>query len=289
MQDLDIYQTTTDQILEAMETSTGKGRRLWESQASLPLNLATGKPYSGMNVLILWAAGLRRAYTSPYWITFKQAADAGGQVRRGEHGQRCIFYKTWTAEKQNVETGEAETVKGAVLKSFVVFNLDQIDGIERPKTTERPAFEILAEAERLLQLAPAPVKEGGPMACYIPSRDEIRLPPRETFVDREAFYSTAYHEMTHSTGHKDRLARSLGTRFGSDAYAMEELIAELGAAFLCAGIGILPATRADHADYLKSWIKVLKEDKRAIFTASAAASKAAAYILARDQTQTEAA
>ncbi len=285
----DIYQQVTNQILEAMETSQGQGRRLWDAQPSLPLNLATGKPYTGMNTLILWGAAMARGFQSPYWLTFKQAQTMGGQVRKGERSELCIFYKPWESTETNAETGEMETKTGAVLKSFRVFNLDQIDGIEAPATEPRGAFEILADAESLLQHTPAPIREGGDRACYVPSADEIHMPARTTFVSPEAFYSVACHEMTHATGHKSRLDRDLSGRFGTEAYAMEELIAELGAAFLAAEISILPTTREDHACYLAIWIKVLKGDKKAIFTAAAQASKAAAFIKGHGEAQTEAA
>lgn len=289
-QTFDIYQTVTNQILEAMETATGQGRRLWDAQPSLPLNLSTSKPYTGMNILILWSAAIQNGYKSPYWLTYKQASDMGGQVRKGEHAEIGIFYKPWESTDTNSDTGETETTRGAVLKSFRVFNLDQIDGIPGPTTEPRPVFEVLADAERLLQNTPAPIREGGPRACYIPSVDEIHMPSRETFVSPSAFYSVACHEMTHASGHKSRLDRDLSGRFGTEAYAMEELIAELGSAFLCAEIGVLPATREDHAQYLTSWVRVLKGDKKAIFTAAAAASKATAYIKGRStETQTEAA
>ena len=285
----DIYQTVTNQILEAMETATGEGRRLWDAQPSLPLNLATGKPYTGMNVLILWGAAMARGYQSPYWLTYRQAQAMGGQVRKGERSELCIFYKPWESLEMNSDTGETETKTGAVLKSFRVFNLDQIDNIEAPATIPRPAFEVLADAERLLLHTPAPIREGGARACYIPSLDEIHMPARGTFVSPEAFYSVACHEMTHASGHRSRLDRDLSGRFGTEAYAMEELIAELGSAFLCAEVGILPTTRADHAHYLANWVRVLRGDRKAIFTAAAAASKAAAFIKGRMEAQTEAA
>jgi antirestriction protein ArdC len=286
----DIYQQVTNQILEAMETSQGQGRRLWDAQPSLPLNLATGKPYTGMNTLILWGAAMSRGYKSPYWLTYRQAQAVGGQVRKGEHSELCIFYKPWESQETNTETGETETKTGAVLKSFRVFNLDQIDGIETLATEARPAFEVLADAEALLQHTPAPIREGGDRACYIPSADEIHMPPRDTFISPESFYSVAYHEATHSTGHQSRLARQFSTRFGDEAYAMEELVAELGAAFLCAEVGILPQTREDHAHYLANWIRVLRSDRKAIFTAAAAASKAATFIKGHNaEARTEAA
>lgn len=274
----DIHQQITDQILGAMETARATGRRLWDSQPSLPLNLATGKSYSGVNILILWAAGLSHGYTSPYWLTFKQAAAMGGQVRKGEHGTHCVFYKPWEAQETNNDTGETEITKGAILKSFTAFNLDQIDGIPAPAKEMRGPFVAMADAEHIMATSPAPIKIGGSQACYIPSRDEIHLPNREAFINMESFYSTAMHEMTHSTGHKSRLDRDFSGRFGSESYAFEELIAEMGSAFLNADLGILGATLPDHADYLSNWIKILKNDKKAITTAAAQASKAHAFI-----------
>ena len=261
-----------------MEQARGTGRRLWDSQPSLPMNLTTGKPYTGVNVLMLWGAAMQHGYTSPYWLTYKQAADKGGQVRKGEHGTLCVFYKPWEAQETNPETGETETTRGAVLKSFRVFNLDQIDGIEAPAQGERPAFQAIEDAERILQASPARIVEGGAQAFYQPATDTIHLPAREAFISPEAFYSVALHEATHSTGHASRLARDFSGRFGTEAYAFEELIAELGSAFLGADLGILNATLPDHADYLAHWIKILREDKKAILTAAAQASKAHGFI-----------
>ncbi|MHB1527833.1 MAG: ArdC family protein [Acidiferrobacteraceae bacterium] len=271
----DIHQQITDQIIAAMEQAQGTGKRLWDAQPSLPLNLSSGKPYQGINVLILWCSSLRHGYTSPYWLTYKQAADMGGQVRKGEHGELCVFYKPW---EQTSAAGETETKKGAVLKSFRVFNLDQITGIEAPAVAERPAFVALQDAERILSASQAQIHMGGTQAFYRRTDDTIHLPERERFTSPEAFYSVALHEMCHSTGHSSRLDRTFGERFGDDAYAMEELVAEMGSAFLTAELGILTATLANHADYLSSWLKVLKQDKRAILTAAAAASKAHGYI-----------
>ena len=277
----DLHQQITDRIIEAMETARGTGRRLWGSQPSLPLNLATGKPYTGINTLILWAAGLKHAYASPYWLTYQQATQQGGQVRKGEHGELCVFYKPWEIEEAT-DTGESETRKGAVLKSFRVFNLDQINGIEAPAKAERPAFVGLQEADLILAACPVPVMigNGETQAYYHLSSDTIHLPAPERFTSPEAFYSVALHEMTHSTGHSSRLNRTFGKRFGDEAYAMEELVAEMGSAFLNADLGIINATLPDHADYLASWIKVLKSDKRAILTAAAQAAKAQAFIKA---------
>ena len=274
----DIHQTITNELLEAMEQARATGRRLWDSQPSLPLNLSTNKPYSGINVLMLWSAGLRHGYASPYWLTFRQAQALGGQVRKGEHGTHCVFYKPWESTDTNAATGETETVKGAVLKSFRVFNLDQIDGLEAPTQEERPAFVAIEDAERILNASPARIAIGGTQAFYRPSDDTIHLPAREAFINPEAFYNVALHEMCHSSGHVSRLARNFGGRFGTESYAFEELIAELGSAFLNADLGILNTTLPDHADYLSNWVRILKGDKKAILTAAAAASKAHAFI-----------
>ena len=147
--DIDIHQTITNQIIEAMEQARGTGRRLWDSQPSLPMNLTTGKPYSGVNVLMLWSAALSRGFTSPYWLTYKQSSDMGGQVRKGERSTLCVFYKPWESQETNTETGETETTRGAVLKSFRVFNLDQIENIEAPTREVRAPFQAIEEAERL--------------------------------------------------------------------------------------------------------------------------------------------
>ena len=273
----DLQQQITDRILEAMETARSTGKRLWDSQPGLPVNLATGKPYQGINVLILWAASLQHGHASPYWLTYRQAIEQGGQVRKGEHGEPCVFYKPWEQEQTN-DSGETETKRGAVLKSFRVFNLDQIDGIAAPDREERPAFVAIEDAERILAASPAPIHLSSTQAFYHLSSDTIHLPERERFTSPEAFYSVALHEMTHSSGHPSRLDRTFGKRFGDEAYAMEELVAEMGSAFLNAELGLINATLDGHADYLASWIRVLRSDRKAILIAAAQAAKAQAFL-----------
>ena len=281
----DIYQEVTDRIIQAMETAKASGvASLWDGageRAGLPLNHATGKPYSGINVLILWAAAGAHGYRSNRWLTYQQTKSAGGQVRKGEHGTQCVFYKPIEAEEVN-EAGETEIKRAAVLKSFTVFNLDQVDGIEAPDaTTVRPVFEARAEAERILKDSGARITEGGNQAYYQRATDSIRLPDRHRFHTPENFYATALHELTHWTGHESRLARTFGKRFGDEAYSMEELVAEIGAAFAIADLGMIHATIEQHASYLDSWLRVLKSDKKAIFTAAAQAARAHAYLMGR--------
>lgn len=276
----DLYQRITDRILEVMEQVEAGGLKLWDGQQSLPMNLATGKPYTGINVLILWGASLRGGFSSNYWLTYKQAAALGGQVRKGEKSELCVFYKPWETVKEN-EAGETEAKRGAVLKSFRVFNLDQIDGIEPPQGPKRGTFSPIEQAEQILKDSGAVIEIGGSRAFYRPSTDTVHLPERERFTSTENFYAVALHELTHWTGHRSRLARDFSGRFGDEAYAFEELIAELGSAFINAELGIIGATLENHASYLKSWIRVLKSDKKAILTAAAQAEKARAYILGR--------
>ena len=199
-------------------------------------------------------------------------------MRQGERSTLCVFYKPWESQETNNDTGETETTRGAILKSFRVFNVDQIDGIDAPAPEPHPAFVAIEDAERILSASPAPIHMGGTQAFYRPATDTIHLPPREAFISPEAFYSTALHEMCHSSGHKSRLARDFSGRFGTEAYAFEELIAELGSAFLNADLGMIGSTLQGHADYLASWVKILKENKKAILTAAAQASKAHVFI-----------
>ena len=289
---MDLYAEVTEKILAAMEASTGQWSASWDNQTSLPHNRASGKPYQGINTLILWGAALNHGYTSSAWLTYKQAAALGGQVRKGEHGAHCVFYKPTVREVQN-DQGEKESRKSLILKSFVVFNEDQIDGLPAVPTVERPQFSPIEQAERILADSHATIQHGGASAFYRPSTDTIHLPERERFTGTEAYYSVALHELTHWTGHTSRLARDFSGRFGGEAYAFEELIAELGSAFLCAELGIVKRTLENHASYLNSWIRVLKSDKKAIWTAAAQAAKAHAFIrgltVNEDQDEQEAA
>ncbi len=276
-----LFETITDKIISLIEAGEAHGRITWAGQgavAGMPVNMKTGNAYSGINVLLLWAAAQDNGYTSPYWLTYKQAKDLGGMVRKGEKATTGIFWGSREIEEEN-DDGETATRKACFAKAFSVFNLDQIDGIERPDVMPAgEAWQVLDVAESLLQASGAAIIEGGTKAYYSPTLDEIHMPSRERFANAENFYAVALHELSHWTGHASRCARDLKNRFGDEAYAMEELIAELSAAFLSAETGIVGQLEG-HASYIKSWLRVLKADPRAIVTAASRASESARYVL----------
>ena len=280
----DLYQRITDQVIAAIEAGVKKtGRPLWQGQggaSALPYNHKSGRAYSGVNVLVLWLAAQASGFGSAAWLTFKQAKDMGGVVRKGEHGTHIVYCEPLQREETNPTTGAPEERTVLLMRQFVVFNLDQIDGIER-RDIERFPFQGIDAAEEVLRKSGARIVVGGAKAYYSPSLDEIHLPDRERFEVAEQFYGVACHEIVHWSGVKERLARDFSGRFGSEAYAFEELVAELGAAFICADLGLIPATMDDHAAYVENWLRVLKTDKKAIFTAASSASKAHGYIMAK--------
>jgi antirestriction protein ArdC len=265
---MDKYQEITDQIVAALETGLTPWVKPWASVGS-PHNAVSGNVYQGINHILLSFA----PYSSNGWLTYKQAQEVGGQVRKGEKGTQVILYKPLAIKDK--ATGEDKTIP--MLKTFTVFNTQQIDGLPDkflPKVLE--AGQSFEDNERAgILMSQARVIHGGGRACFIPSKDEIHLPNKGEFKSAADYHATALHELTHWTGHKSRLDRTFGARFGDNAYAFEELVAELGAAFLCSDCGI--DGKLQHESYIASWIKVLKGDKRAIFTASSAARKAADY------------
>ena len=223
-------------------------------------------------------------YTSGLWGTYRQWSEAGAQVQRGEKAAFVVFYKE--LEFAGSEEGEDETVTRLMARATPVFAAEQVDGYQRP-VVQTPAPAVIpscTQAEALITASGAIVAHGGTQAFYQPSTDRIRMPPREVFIGSptrtagEAYYATLLHELTHWTAPAHRCDRQLGKRFGDQAYAMEELVAELGAAFLCAELSITDAPRVDHAQYLSTWLSVLKADKKAIFTAASKASAAADYL-----------
>lgn len=289
----DIHQAITDQIVTAME-SAGDFQMPWirsrGGSFARPQNIASGNLYNGVNVLSLWVSALAAEFPSNIWGTYKQWQDKGCQVRKGEKSSLVVFYKTFEVEQTDPETGESESGERMMARASRVFNAAQVEGFElaAENLPDAPLFDPIERAERFAAATGAIIEEGGDKACYIPSADMIRMPDRRRFTGTdttspaEAFYSTLSHELVHWTSATSRLDRQLSRRFGDEAYAMEELIAELGAAFLCADLGITPEPRQDHACYLKNWLSVLKDDKKAIFTAAAKASQAASYLLAQE-------
>lgn len=281
---VDVYSRVTSKIIADLEQGVRPWHKPWNaSNASgniiRPLR-ANGQPYRGVNVLLLWGEADARGYRSPIWITYKQAATLGAQVRKGEHGSLVVYADKIT----RTETDDAgHEIERAIpfLKGYTVFNVEQVDGLpahfyakaETPSPVER-----IPQAEAFFAATGAKVRNGGNRAFYAPSADYIQLPPAESFECAASYAATKAHELTHWTAHPTRLARELGKRFGDEAYAAEELIAEMGSAFLCADLGITPETRDDHASYLDHWLKVLKADSRAIFTAASQAQRAADYL-----------
>jgi antirestriction protein ArdC len=272
----DINQTVTDSIIAALET--GKPWACpWQrtpGMSGLPSNYATGMGYSGMNIMLLWCSASEQGFNDSRWMTYKQAKAEGGQVRKGEHGTTAIFYTM--LEREN---NEGETDYIPMLKTFTVFNVEQIDGLPLSDEAVFPpeTFEPLPQVEALFRNCGATIIEKGQNAFFAPSTDEIHLPERRLFSGAVNFYATGLHELVHWSGAKSRLNREMKGKFGSEGYAFEELIAELGSAFLVADLGI--AGEVQHESYIASWLKALKNDKRYIFKAASAAPKAHRYLM----------
>jgi antirestriction protein ArdC len=281
-----LYDEVTARIMGELEAGRFPWAQPWGRSAGpgLPRNALTGRSYSGINVLILWGAVIEQGYPSQSWLTFRQALEAGGHVRKGEQGVTVVYADRFTPEAEKArarESGEdARTVP--FLKRFTVFNVAQCEGLRDGLASDPaplPERQIVPVAEAVMAASGVDVRIGGDKAFYVPSADYVQVPPQPAFFDQINFYRTALHELTHATGHGSRLGRDLRNPFGSKDYAREELIAEMGSAFLCAALGIVPTVR--HADYLGSWLEVLREDNRAIFRAASQASKAAEWLLAR--------
>lgn len=275
----DIYQTVTDQIIQALEAGTPPWLPPWQGgEFSLPENFASGHRYRGINILLLHLAAMSRGYNVSRWLTFKQALELGGHVRKGETGTQIVFFKQLEIAEQ-VDAGDPQRRVIPLLRSFTVFNIAQVDGLPESLAPALPKHEWdpLAAAEMLLTDSGARIQHGGNRAYYRPSDDIIQLPPREWFPTAADYYATALHELTHWTGAPSRCNRPLRRRHGIDAYAYEELVAEMGAAFACAHCK-LPA-RMEHASYIDSWLQALRNDKRLILSAASKAQAAADYLL----------
>lgn len=281
----DVYQDVTDRIVARLEAGDfAPWHQPWKAgHAAGPVCRPlrhNGQPYQGVNVLVLWMSAEAGGYSSPYWLTYNQARDAGGHVRKGEKGTSVVYASTFSKEEEAAD-GTTKERKIPFLKTYTVFNANQCDNLPEHYTAMIAPTGDVDPLPAVLEFAGhtgADIRTGGARAFYNPAGDYVQMPPAETFDDAEAHAAVLVHELAHWTGHGSRLARDFSGRFGSDAYAAEELVAELAAAFLAADLGFEAQPRDDHAAYLASWLRVLKADKRAIFTAASAASRAAAYM-----------
>jgi antirestriction protein ArdC len=286
------YQTVTDRIVAMLEQGVRPWAKSWKpgevSIANMvrPMSGATGKPYTGINVINLWVAAQQRGFQSNYWFTYRAAQEAGGQVKKGAKAELAFFVGKHTV-KDEPASGEGDANERTIsfLRAYHIFNADEIEGLPAKfYGVVLPAPVIdgrIALVDEFIAATGATIAHGGDRAFFMPSADAIRLPHMAQFESPEAYYATSLHELVHWTGVETRCNREMGKRFGDDTYAAEELVAELGAAFLCADLAVSAEPRADHASYLASWLKVLKADNRAIFRAAALAEKAAAFMHAQ--------
>jgi len=282
----DVYTRVTERIVSDLEQGIRTWMKPWSvehtaGRITKPLR-HNGTPYRGMNILLLWGEAMAKGYTAPIWMTYKQAQEIGANVRKGGHGSLVVYANSISKTETN-EKGEDVEREIPFMKGYTVFNVEQVDGLPAhyyaQPVNPLPLSERIENADRFLTGTAATIHHGGNRAFYSPARDAIQLPPFEAFKDKESYYATALHETCHWSGAKQRLDRDFSAkRFGDQGYAREELVAELGAAFLCADLGITPEIRDDHAAYLGHWLKVLKEDKRAIFSAAAHAQRAADFL-----------
>jgi antirestriction protein ArdC len=281
------YDDITDKIIGELEAGRFPWVQPWGTTAakatlSLPRNASTCRVYTGINVLILWGAVIQHGFPTQSWLTFRQALSLGGSVRKGERGTTVVYADRFVPsdeKKRTRETGE-EAQAIPFLKRFTVFNVTQCEGLPDGLAVPAPqpdAGLIEPQVQALVKATGIDFRIGGSSAYYEPARDYVQVPPPQAFFEPVNWHRTALHELGHATGHRSRLARDFSGSFGSRKYAFEELVAEIGAAFSCGALGIVPTVR--HADYIGSWLDVLREDNRAIVRAASQASKAADWLL----------
>ena len=270
------YEEITQNIIRAIEDGSAKYEMPWHQVGNpIPRNALTSKSYRGINVLSLWASALSKGYTEGEWATYRQWEELGCQVKRGERSSPIVFWDSYVEDTQDGE----DTVSRSFAKRYNVFNCAQVEGFCRSPLPERHISPQNPQVEAFFAQLGSDIRIGGNDAGYSKSGDFIRIPKLEQFGESKGYYCVLAHEHVHWSGHESRLNRDLSGRFGDASYAMEELIAELGAAFLCPLIGVQSDPRTDHAGYVASWLNVLKKDNRAIFAAASAAQKAADYLV----------
>jgi antirestriction protein ArdC len=249
-----------------------------------PINTTSKKPYRGINTVCLWSAAQSKGYESGEWGTYKQWQERGAQVRKGEKATLVVFWKFANNAQESQDDSDEQPSSGSRLlftRGYSVFNAAQVDGYSPKVEANGTQLEKIAQADAFFAGIGSDIRHGGNRAYYSPSTDHVQMPPFQAFNESMAYYSTLAHEHTHWTAKAERCDRQLGKRFGDNAYATEELIAELGAAFVCAHLGLSTEPREDHAQYIQSWLKVLKADKRAIFTAASKAQQACDWLVKR--------
>jgi antirestriction protein ArdC len=283
----DIYTRITNEIVSHLERGVRPWVKPWNAEHAAgritrPLR-HNGKPYSGINVLSLWASAMAQNFAAPIWMTFKQATELDGHIRKGQKGSLVVYADSITRKETDEKTGDEIEREIPFLKGYTVFNVEQTDGLPAvyyaKATPQLDPVARIERAERFFAALGAAIGHGGNRAFYSFTNDTIQMPPFVSFRDGDSYYATLAHECTHWTGWTSRLNRDFGGhRFGSEGYALEELVAELGAAFLCADLELSLEARKDHASYIATWLNVLAQDNRAVFTAAAHAQRAAEYI-----------
>ncbi|WP_169979797.1 ArdC family protein [Tautonia rosea] len=282
----DLYARVTDRIASDLERGVRPWLKPWNAEhasgrITRPLR-STGEPYKGINILMLWGAALECGFSAPIWMTFRQAKELGAHVRKGEKGSMVVYSDRITRTETN-DDGEESERDLWFMKGYTVFNVEQIEGLpDHYYALAEPALDPLQRieaADLFFANTGADLRHGGNRAYYSESSDHVQMPPFEAFRDAESYCATLAHELTHWTKHGTRLAREFGRKkFGDEGYAREELVAEIGSAFLACDLGITPEPREDHAAYIDHWLSVLKEDKRAVFQAASHAQRAVDYL-----------
>lgn len=281
-----LYQDITDTIIAQLVAGRVPWVQPWgaaKAPLDMPHNALTRRRYSGINIVILWDAVIAHGFASQAWLTFRQALALGGNVRRGEHGVTVVYAHRFTPgqERRRAETEGRQPGGIPFLKRFTVFSVDQCEGLPERVTAPPPPVPeglVLPEAEALIAATAADFRIGGAQAFYAPAQDYVQVPRPDAYFEPINWHRTAFHELGHWVGHRSRLDRNQTGAFGSTDYGKEELVAEMAGAFVCASLGITPTVR--HADYLGSWLEIIREDNRAIVRAASAASKAADFLLA---------